>query len=147
MSASEKDTLHMLAIFHYVIAGVIALVACVPLIHLTIGLSLTAGAIAGEEPIIGIAGAVFTLVASFIILIGWGLAVFVFLAGKNLDRQTKYQFCMVGAGVLCIFMPLGTILGVFTLVILQEDSVKALFNRNEIEASDELPMDSRPEQL
>lgn len=147
MSASEKDTLHMLAIFHYVIAGVIALIACIPLIHLTIGLSLTAGAIAGEEPVIGIAGAVFTLVASLIILAGWGLAVFVFLAGKNLDRQTKYQFCMVGAGVLCIFMPLGTILGVFTLVTLQEDSVKALFGQNETEASDELPMDSRPEQL
>jgi hypothetical protein len=38
---------------------------------------------------------------------------------------------MVGAGVLCIFMPLGTILGVFTLVTLQDDAVKQLFKNNE----------------
>ena len=79
MSTQEKDTLHILAIFHYVIAGLIALIACIPLIHLTIGLSLTAGAIAGEEPVLGMVGTVFTLVASLIILFGWGLAVFVFL--------------------------------------------------------------------
>ncbi|MCK5035472.1 MAG: hypothetical protein KAS73_06245 [Candidatus Sabulitectum sp.] len=142
MSASEKDTLHMLAIFHYVVAGLIALVACIPLIHLTIGLSLTAGAIASEEPVIGVAGVFFTLIASFIILLGWGLAFFVFLAGKNLDRQTKYQFCMIGAGVLCIFMPLGTILGVFTLVTLQDDSVKAMFSRNDAQGIEELPVES-----
>ncbi|MCK5132171.1 MAG: hypothetical protein KAR40_08495 [Candidatus Sabulitectum sp.] len=141
MSVPGKDTLHMLAVFHYVIAGLIALVACIPLIHLTVGLSLTVGAITGDEPVLGIVGAVFTLVAALIILIGWGLAVFIFFVGRNLDRQTKYQFCMIGAGVLCIFMPLGTILGVFTLITLQEDSVKALFNRNE--ASGELSEDSR----
>lgn len=130
MSASQKDTLHMLSIFHYVIAGLIGLVACIPLIHLTIGLSLTAGAIASSEPAMGMAGVMFTVIAGIIILIGWGLAAFIFLAGKNLDKQTKYQFCMVGAGVLCIFMPLGTILGVFTLVTLQDDSVKAMFSDN-----------------
>ncbi|MEA3266496.1 MAG: hypothetical protein U9P42_06075 [Candidatus Fermentibacteria bacterium] len=142
MSDSEKDTLHMLAIFHYVIAGLIALVACIPLIHLTVGLSLTVGAIASEEPAMGMAGVFFTLIASFIILLGWGLAVLVFLAGKNLDRQTKYRFCMIGAGVLCIFMPLGTILGVFTLVTLQDDSVKAMFNGNDVQDTEELPVDS-----
>ncbi len=147
MSASQKDTLHMLSIFHYVIGGLIALVACVPLIHLTIGISLTAGAIASEEPFLGMAGVVFSLVAALVILIGWGLAFFIFLAGKNLDRQTKYQFCMVGAGVLCIFMPLGTILGVFTLVTLQENSVKAMFERNESDISGGLEQDSRPEEL
>lgn len=142
MSASEKDTLHMLAIFHYVIAGLIALVACIPLIHLTIGLSLTAGALVSEEPVIGVAGIFFTLIASFIILLGWGLAFFVFLSGRNLDRQTKYQFCMIGAGVLCIFMPLGTILGVFTLVTLQDDSVKAMFKSNDAQGTEELPVES-----
>lgn len=144
MSVPEKDTLRMLAVFHYVMAGLIALVACIPLIHLTVGLSLTVGAITGDEPVLGMVGAVFTLVAALIILIGWGLAVLVFLAGRNLDRQTKYQFCMIGAGVLCIFMPMGTILGVVTLVTLQNDSVKELFNHNETVASSELPMGSKP---
>ncbi len=141
MSTQEKDTLHMLAIFHYVIAGLIALIACIPLIHLTIGISLTAGAIAGDEPVLGMVGTVFTLIASLIILIGWGLAFFIFQSGRNLDMQVKYQFCMIGAGVLCIFMPLGTILGVFTLVTLQDESVKAIFRSNEIETSGNTPTD------
>ena len=138
MGASDKDTLHILAIFHYVIAGFIAIAACIPLVHFVMGVFLTAGGIAEKEPVLGIMGVTFTAVAGLIILIGWGFAVLVFLAGKNLDRQTKYQFCMIGAGVLCIFMPLGTILGVFTLVILQNDSVKALFNQNEPATSGEL---------
>ena len=141
MSTQEKDTLHLLAIFHYVIAGLIAMIACIPLIHLTIGLFITAGGIASEEPVLGMAGIVFTLVASLIILIGWGLAVFVFLSGKNLDRQVKYQFCMIGAAVLCIFMPLGTILGVFTLVTLQDEAVKALFRSNENPGCDNLTVE------
>ncbi len=129
MSSFDKDTLHILAIFHYVIAGLVALIACIPLIHLTIGISVLVGAISTDEPVMGVAGAFFVVIASVIILIGWGMAYFIFYAGKNLDNQTKYQVCMIGGAVLCIFMPLGTILGVFTLVALQEDSIKEIFKR------------------
>jgi hypothetical protein len=31
------------------------------------------------------------------------------------------------AGVACMFMPFGTVLGVFTIVVLLRDSVKELF--------------------
>ena len=131
MSASNRDTLHILAVFHYVVAGLIALAACFPLIHLTVGMFLAVGGVSNDEPAAGVVGATFVVIAAILIIIGWGLAIFVFISGKNLDRQTKYQFCMVGAGVLCIFMPLGTILGVFTLVTLQDDYVKQLFKNNE----------------
>jgi heme/copper-type cytochrome/quinol oxidase subunit 1 len=139
MSASNKDTLHLLAVFHYVIAGLIALAACFPLIHLIAGMFLAVGGVSSDEPAAGIVGATFVVVAAILIIIGWGLAALVFLTGKNLDRQTKYKLCMVGAGAVCIFMPIGTILGVFTLVTLQEDSVKLLFRNNEQSVSGELP--------
>lgn len=144
MGATDKDTLHILSIFHYIMAGIIALLACIPLIHLAMGITMTVGGVTENVPVLGVVGAAFSAVAGLIILIGWGLAIFVFLAGKNLDRQTKYQVCLFGAGVLCIFLPMGTILGVFTLITLQDDKVRALFNRNEVETSGELPMDSRP---
>ena len=32
------------------------------------------------------------------------------------------------AGVECLFMPVGTVLGVFTIIVLVRDSVKAIFN-------------------
>ncbi len=130
MSTTDKDTLHLLSIFHYIMAGIIALLFCLPLLYLAMGVTLTVGGLTQEEPALGILGAAISVVVGVIILIGWGLALLVFLAGKNLDRQTKYQVCLYGAGVLCIFIPMGTILGVFTLVTLQDDSVKELFNRN-----------------
>jgi hypothetical protein len=33
------------------------------------------------------------------------------------------------AGLCCLFSPLGTLLGIFTLVVLQRPSVRALFGR------------------
>ena len=125
--SSDKDTLHLLSIFHFVLAALVALMACIPLIHFTVGLSLIFGGVAEEEPVMGLMGGFFALIAGLIILVGWGIAYMIFLAGKNLDRQEKYQLCLVAGAVLCIFMPLGTILGIFTLVTLNSDSVKKLF--------------------
>ena len=127
MNSPEKDTLHTLAIFHYIMAGLIALGACIPIIHLTVGLSIIAGGVAENEPGLGIAGAFFTIVAIFLILLGWGLAIFIFKSAQKLDNQTNRQACLIASGILCIFMPLETILGVITLVKLQEEPVKKLF--------------------
>ncbi len=133
MSTQDKETLHLLAIFHYVIAGLVAFTACLPLFHITIGLFVTVEAITNNEPFMAIAGIAFMIFATMIIVVGWLLAVFIFTSGKNLDKQTNYKFCTIGAGVLCLFLPLGTILGVFTLVTLQEKSVKELFSTTRAE--------------
>jgi hypothetical protein len=124
-------------------AGLVALLACIPLIHFTLGLGLIFGGLGENEPVLGAMGAFFALIAGIIILVGWGIAFMIFLAGKNLGRQTKYQLCTVGAAILCIFMPIGTILGVVTLVTLQDESVKALFNGEKAVSSD-LQVDSKP---
>lgn len=49
------------------------------------------------------------------------------LSGIFLHRQRHRMFSLVVAGLNCIHMPLGTVLGVFTLVALQRDSVRALY--------------------
>ncbi len=142
MSNTDKDMLHILSIFHYIMAGIIALISCIPLVYLALGVTMTVGGVSENVPALGIVGAALSAVIGLVILVGWGLAVLVFLAGKNLDRQTRYQVCLFGAGVLCIFLPIGTILGVFTMVTLQNDSVKELFNQNETVGSVGLPDDS-----
>jgi len=142
MSVTGKDTLHLLSIFHYIMAGIITLIFCLPLLHLAMGITLTVGGLSREEPVLGILGAAISAVVGLIILLGWGIAFLVFLAGKNLDRQTKYQVCLYGAGVLCIFIPMGTVLGIFTLITLQDDSVKEMFSRNSGAASPALLEDS-----
>jgi hypothetical protein len=63
------------------------------------------------------------------VLFGWTLVVCVVIAGVSLSHRKRYTFCLVVAGleaVLC--MPFGTILGVFTIIVLLRPGVKTLFD-------------------
>lgn len=79
----------------------------------------------GEDKLVGV---VFTVVGAVGILGGWTLAFVVALAGRYLARQTHYTFCMVVAGLACLCVPPGTVLGVFTIMVLIRPSVKELFD-------------------
>lgn len=41
------------------------------------------------------------------------------------------MYCLVMAGIECMFMPFGTVLGVFTIIVLMRESVQKLFAANE----------------
>jgi hypothetical protein len=123
----DLEHLKLLAIFHYVVAGMTALFACIPFIHFFMGLALATGALEadpGAQPI-GIGLMIF---AGLFILAGWTLAALIAFAGRSLQTRTRYTFCLVMGGVECIFMPFGTVLGVFTIIVLMRDSVKELFD-------------------
>ena len=134
----NKDLEHirLLSIFHYVVGGFIALFACFPFIHLFMGIFFLASAPEmrqaqrpGEPDFpFEVFGAMFVIIPAMIILCGWALAAVTIIAGRKLSKQRSYTFCIVVAGILCMIMPFGTILGVFTIVVLMRDSVKALFN-------------------
>jgi hypothetical protein len=49
------------------------------------------------------------------------------VAGRSLAREKHWTYCLVVAGLSCAFFPFGTILGVFTIVVLSKSEVKALF--------------------
>ena len=50
------------------------------------------------------------------------------MAGRNIARHRSYTYCFVVSCIICLFMPLGTILGVFSIIVLLRDSVKGIFN-------------------
>jgi hypothetical protein len=140
----DNEHLQMLSIFHYVLAGLTALGATIPVIHLGVGIAMITGAFgpppAGPPPALGW---VLVGVASFIILFGWTMAVCQAVAGRCLARRRRYTFCFVVACLSCLSMPLGTILGVFTLVVLCRPSVKEAFGVGEArrdEWEDEAPL-------
>jgi hypothetical protein len=64
---------------------------------------------------------------SLFILGGWTLAILMIVAGRKLARRASRLFCLVVAGIECIFMPFGTILGIFTIIVLMKEPVKELF--------------------
>jgi hypothetical protein len=126
------ENIKLLSIFHYVFAGLVAFFACIPLIHITLGIifllmpeKMCEGDCT-EEPgkIIGL---IFIGVGSFVMLIGWTFAVVVAMAGRFLARRVHLKYCIAVAAASCLFMPFGTVLGVFTLITLTKKEAEALF--------------------
>jgi len=125
----DLEQLRLLAIFHYVVAGMAAMVACIPFIHLFMGLALATGALGDADPGTRPIGLVIMAFAAFFIVAGWIFAAMVAFAGRSLQTHRRYTYCLVMGGVECIFMPAGTVLGAFTIIVLMRDSVKELFGR------------------
>ena len=127
----DEQQLNLLGTFHYVVAGLCALFACFPIIHLVLGIvmivspeSLNNGK--GQPPP-EFVGWMFVAIGACAITLGWTMAAFIAVAGARLKRRKSYTFCLVMAALECMFMPFGTVLGVFTIIMLSKDPVKALF--------------------
>ena len=137
--STDQEQLQLLSIFHYVVGGLTALVACIPFIHFFVGLAMVAGWFHKPEPDVAPIGVVLMVIASLFILCGWTLAVLLIVAGRFLAKRRHRTFCVVVAAIACLFMPFGTILGVFTIVVLMRESVQALFAGGSPSAGPPLP--------
>jgi hypothetical protein len=130
--SDDEEHLRLLSIFHYVSGGLTAFFACIPLVHVALGLAFVlAPGSASSKPQDGPPawfGLVFIVLGGFFVLAGWTLAILKIIAGRCLARRRRRTFCVVVACLCCLFPPLGTVLGVFTLVILSRPAVKALFD-------------------
>ncbi len=128
--------LDLLAIFHYVLAGITALFALFPILHLAMGVWMVSGGFPEQAPKPGeppmspeMFGWFFVGIASVLIAFGMTLAALLAVAGRRLKQRRSHTFCLVVAGLTCMNMPLGTVLGVFTLVVLTRPGVREAFER------------------
>ena len=114
----DEQYLNLLSIFHFVYAGIKALFSCFFLIYVVIGIAMIVGAMDGNDPPPAFLGWFFVFLGMSFIIVNWIFASFILAAGINLKRRTHRTFCIVIAAIECISMPFGTVLGVFSLVIL-----------------------------
>lgn len=124
---TDEQHLNLLETFHYIVGGIFALFSTFPLIYLAIGIAMVAGAFHGKDAPPAFLGWVLIVFAAFFTLCGWALAACLVAAGRMLGKRKHRTFCLVVAALACLLQPFGTILGVFTIVVLMRDSVKALF--------------------
>ena len=129
----DKEHLRLLAIFHYIVAGLAALFSFFPLLYATIGaififVARHATPKPGEELPPEFLGWIFVGLGSFFFLLGTTMAICILIAGRCLSRCKCHSFGLVMACIECLFIPFGTILGVFTIIVLSRESVKALFS-------------------
>lgn len=134
MATVDRDTEHLrlLTIFHYIYAGVNAAYALIPLIHVCAGSAMLLASVAGSFGRNGppaFVGLIFILIGGGIVVLGLSHAALNFFAARFIVARKHYVFCFVAAIVNCVFVPLGTTLGIFTLIVLTRESVKAAFDR------------------
>ncbi len=127
---NDEERLRLLSIFHYVVAGLAGLFSLFPLFHITMGAMMLSGRFepspqTADERLFGW---MFIAIGSAFMAAGIGFSAFVALAGRYLSQRRRYMFCLVMACVECMFVPFGTVLGVFTIVTLQKESVRQLFD-------------------
>lgn len=128
----DEEHLKLLSIFYYIFGALIAISCSVFLIHVWIGLSMVNhpgmfGNTPGSPPPPRQIGYLFATMGAIGVLSGWLSGALNIAAGRFLTRRKNATFIMVVAGLNCLAMPLGTILGVFTLVVLSRPTVKAIF--------------------
>jgi hypothetical protein len=128
----DREHLNLLAIFHYVVAGLAALLSFFPLFYSLIGCFLLYAAQHpgpnNQEPPPVFLGWIFIAVGAVFFIAGLTMAICILIAGRSLALRRRYSFVLVMACIECLFVPFGTILGVFTIIVLSRDSVKSLFS-------------------
>jgi hypothetical protein len=127
----DIERLRVLAMLHYVVAGLVLAFSLLPLGFVAIGL---AGLVAPESLVSGDSelppaalGLVFLAIGVGLFVYGLILAIALIVSGRYLGKQRHYWFSVVVACGALTFTPLGTLLGVATLVVLLQTSVRELY--------------------
>jgi hypothetical protein len=128
----DVEHLRLLSIFHYVLGGIHALFACFGLIYVVFGLIVAVVAPSNHNsngPPPQIIGWIFACFGGCFVFLGWAIAGALIYAGRCLAQRRHYTLCLVVAVLSCLMMPFGTVLGIFTIIVLQRPRVQELFRQ------------------
>jgi hypothetical protein len=129
--SADDQHLRLLAIFQYVWGGLMALASLVGLIHVVLGLTMIFNAFAdplSSSPPPASMGWIFLFLGLAILAVGWTFGGLTIYSGRCMARRRHRAFSLVMAAVHCLNIPLGTILGVCTFIVLMRPSVIAQYH-------------------
>lgn len=134
----SKDAEHLrtLSICHYVVAGLSLFGIAFLALHYAIMSTVFGNPKLWEkakEPPPFDPVQFFHLMQWFYLLIGLFIlacGIVTLMSGRFLGKRVNRTFSLIIAGLNCLFVPFGTILGVFTLVVLTKESVIRLYEES-----------------
>jgi hypothetical protein len=126
----DANHLNLLAVFHYVFGGIVIVFSSLFIIHIVLGVMMIRGEFANtgsSNPPPPEMGWVFVGFGSLAVLIGWASGILAIFSGRCIRSRRHWLFSLIMAGLLCLNIPLGTVLGVFTFIVLLRESVKTVY--------------------
>jgi hypothetical protein len=129
----DEEHLRLLAIAHYIDGGLCILFASMFIFHFMF-FFVMADPSFFPPPKPGHAGppeAMFRVmggVLGFFILAGWAFGALTIYVGRCIRRRTKRALTLVVAFLNLLFVPVGTLLGVATIMVLTRSSVKKAYD-------------------
>ena len=66
---------------------------------------------------------------SLVILPFFAFSILVIVSGRKLAKMKNYMYSLVIACILCVGFPFGTVLGIFTIIVLSRETVRAAYGR------------------
>ena len=130
----DLDHLRLLSMFHFLLGAFTLVSSLFSVLYIVAGVGMVLSPDFAEQTGFPKGDQARTMTLMFVVFvcvflaIGFATAICQIFAGRFLGRQAHYVFCTAIAAIECISIPFGTILGVFTLMVLSRDSVKRLFN-------------------
>lgn len=146
ISLYEQDQGHLkiLSICYYVMAGLSLVSGLVFIAYIIMGGLMVAGTFSASGPSGGaprdaealqMMGGMFMGVGVLAMLFILLLAVLEFIVARRIVERKSRVLCMVVAGINCLSMPFGTVLGVFTFIVLSRPQVAASFDQDQASGS------------
>ena len=128
----DDEHLRLLGIGHYITGGLSIAFASLFIFHFVFILLAASNPeiFSGPQGRHGMPDGVMQVFAAFVglfILGGWAFGALTIYAGRCLKRRRRWTLSLVVACLNTLFIPVGTILGVFTLIVLNRPSVKAQY--------------------
>ncbi len=128
----DEEHLKLLAIFHYVLGGMMAFFSLFGLIYFVMGLVFmlvpTSNWNQGHgQPPPAWFGLLFMFIGGVIVFLGCTVGGLIAYAGRCIAQRRHHTFCLIMAAIACLWVPIGTVLGVMAIIVLSRPSVKPLF--------------------
>jgi hypothetical protein len=130
----DAEHLRLLALGYTISAAISAFFSLIGLFYMAMGglIVFFAGSVPVKpgEPPPEFMGGIFAVIglAMFLLLIAFAAAKFV--VARNIKRRRGKTFCLVVAGLSCLGIPYGTLLGVASFIVLQRPAIARLFDAN-----------------
>lgn len=128
----DEEHLRLLRIGYIVVGCFHAAFSFFPLLYVALGVFFASAGFPSTkgQPDPRVLGWVFACAGIAIFLLLAGIAALQLFTARALRQRRHHTLCFVTAGLTCLGVPYGTLLGIFTFLVIGRPSVEAMFPRS-----------------